>query len=66
MYSEETLTRYYMPVSETEEDRIINAKNMIKDAINNNDDLKFFDYEIFEQGSFANNTNIRMDRFVLC
>jgi hypothetical protein len=58
-YSEETLTNWSKPASTTEETRISNAISMIKDAIRNYDNLKYKDIEIFVQGSYANNTNVR-------
>jgi len=58
-YSEETLTKWAKPASETEEQRISNAIKMIKEAIQSYDKLKYKDIEIFVQGSYANNTNVR-------
>lgn len=58
-YSEETLKKWAKPASETEEQRISNAIKMIKEAIQSYDNLKYKDIEIFVQGSYANNTNVR-------
>jgi tRNA nucleotidyltransferase (CCA-adding enzyme) len=58
-YSEETLTKWAKPASETEEQRISNAIKMIKEAIQSYDNLKDKYIEIFVQGSYANNTNVR-------
>lgn len=58
-YSEETLNKWAKPASETEEKRISNAITMIKEAIKDYDNLKNKDIEIFVQGSYANNTNVR-------
>lgn len=60
-YSEETLSNYCSAVSDTEEKRIENAKTMIKSTINDGYELQGFDYEIFTQGSYENNTNIKAD-----
>jgi predicted nucleotidyltransferase len=60
-YSEETLRNYCFSVSDAEQRRIENAKSMIKSAINDSSELNGLDYEIFEQGSYANNTNIRIE-----
>jgi hypothetical protein len=60
-YSEETLCNYCSAVSDTEQTRIENAKSMIKSAINDSSELQRLEYEIFEQGSYANNTNIKAD-----
>jgi hypothetical protein len=60
-YSEEILSSYCSAVSDTEQRRIENVKSMIKSAINDSYEFNGLDYEIFEQGSYANNTNIRID-----
>jgi len=58
-YSEETLKNWAKSASETEEQRISNAIKMIKEAIQNYDNLRNKNIEIFVQGSYANNTNVR-------
>ncbi len=58
-FSEQTFDNWRKPASETEEQRISNAISMIKDAIGASDKLKDKDIEIFVQGSYANNTNVR-------
>ncbi len=58
-YTEETLTNWSKPASTTEETRISNAITMIKDAIRNSDTLKDKNIEIFVQGSYVNNTNVK-------
>lgn len=60
-YTEETLQSWTTPLSGTEEQRAENTINMITTAINESDDLKQMDIEVFVQGSFANNTNVRSD-----
>lgn len=60
-YSEQTLQSWTAPLSRSEEERAENAIRMIKTASNANTDLKTMDIEIFTQGSFANNTNVRTD-----
>lgn len=60
-YSEETLCSYCSAVSDTEQARIENAKSMIKSAINDSSEFQGLEYEIFEQGSYANNTNIKVE-----
>ena len=49
-YTEDTLTNWTKPSSNTEDQKINNALNMIKDAINLNDELSNKDIEIFSQG----------------
>ena len=58
-YSEKTLKQWAKPASETEEKRISNAIKMIKEAIKDYENLKDRNIEIFVQGSYANNTNVR-------
>ncbi len=60
-FSEQTLDNWRKQASDTEEQRISNAISMIKDAIKSSEDLKDKDIEIFVQGSYANNTNVRID-----
>lgn len=58
-FSEETLTNWSRAASQTEEERISNAISMIKDAIKASETLKNKKIEIFVQGSYANNTNVK-------
>ncbi len=58
-FSEETFDNWRKPASESEEQRISNAISMIKNAIQASNDLKNKSIEIFVQGSYANNTNVR-------
>ena len=58
-FTEETLKNWAKPATKTEEQRISNAIKMIKEAIQSCDNLKYKDIEIFVQGSYANNTNVR-------
>ncbi|MFC1596216.1 nucleotidyltransferase [Candidatus Margulisiibacteriota bacterium] len=60
-YSEETLNNWRKPPSDTEEDKLSNAESMIRDAINNDSKLKDMDIEIFGQGSYANDTNVKLN-----
>ncbi|MBR6123278.1 nucleotidyltransferase, partial [Candidatus Saccharibacteria bacterium] len=59
--SEEQLSNWTNPPSDTEDERAENAIAMVKDAINSDDKLKYLDLDIFCQGSYANNTNVRLD-----
>lgn len=58
-FSEDTLIGWSKPASQSEEQRISNAIDMVKSAIESNTDLQNKDIEIFVQGSYANNTNVR-------
>jgi predicted nucleotidyltransferase len=49
------------PASETEEQRISRAIRMIKDAVNSSNELKDKNTEVFVQGSYANNTNVKAE-----
>ncbi|WP_436802039.1 nucleotidyltransferase domain-containing protein [Streptococcus dysgalactiae] len=60
-YSESTLQSWTSPLSETEKQRVNNTIKMIKDAISSSDDLVNCRTEIFAQGSYANNTNVRQN-----
>ena len=60
-YSEQTLQNWTAQLSQTEEQRAENTIKMIRDAINSCDELKDKDIDIFIQGSYANNTNVRSE-----
>lgn len=69
-YTEEQLKKWTAPLSETENTSAKNTIAMIKSAIDAAPDLNDIDIEIFLQGSYANNTNIRgnsdVDVCVMC
>lgn len=58
-YTEATLQLWTKPASDTEEQKIENTISMIKSAINSSNELKGLEIDIFVQGSYANNTNVR-------
>ena len=60
-FSEDTLNNWTNPPSDNEEAKLSNAGRMVKDAINSDVKLKSKGIEIFGQGSYANNTNIRLN-----
>lgn len=60
-YSESTLQSWTAPLSISEEQRAENTINMIRSAVDSSDELKTMDIEVFTQGSFANNTNVRTE-----
>ena len=60
-FSEQTLDAWRKPASQTEEQQISNAISMIKDAINAHEILKPKQTEFVVQGSYANNTNVKLD-----
>lgn len=61
VFSEQTLDGWRKPASENEEQKISNAIFMIKDAINSHPILKTKDIEFVPQGSYCNNTNVKLD-----
>ncbi len=61
LLNEETLTSWTKRASDTEELKIENAVNMIKSAVSSSEEMKNLQYEIFVQGSYANNTNVKND-----
>jgi len=60
-FSEQTYNHWKRPASQSEEQRISNAISMIKDSIRNSMDLRNKNIEVFIQGSYANNTNVRAE-----
>lgn len=60
-FSEQTLDNWRKPASESEEQKISNAISMIKDAVNSHEILKTKSTEFIIQGSYGNNTNVRLD-----
>lgn len=58
-YTEETLESWISPLSQTEEQRVVNTIKMINNAVTSYDRLSDCTMEIFAQGSYANNTNVR-------
>ena len=60
-YSEDTIKKWTNPLSASEDEKLLNAERMVKDAITNNDILSKLEIKVFCQGSYANNTNIRLD-----
>jgi len=49
------------PLSDTEQQKCDNAVRMVRDAINNDNKLSNKNIEVFAQGSYRNNTNVRQD-----
>jgi hypothetical protein len=57
----ELLSRWIQPSSPTEQDRQDRAERMIRDALGAHKALSGTDYRIYAKGSYANNTNVRID-----
>jgi hypothetical protein len=60
-YSEETLIVFTKPPSDTEATKLANAERMVKEAICDDETLNKMEIQVFGQGSYANDTNVRRD-----
>jgi len=60
-FTEEQLNQMCRPASDTEETKMQNAASMLRDALSTSTVIPSSEYEIFGQGSYANNTNIRLN-----
>ena len=60
-YSEQILKSWTEPLSQSEKQRAEHSKNMVRSAIAYNPELSNMDIEVFCQGSYANNTNVRAE-----
>lgn len=58
---EGTFRKWSKPASDTEAARSVNAESMIRAAIRDSEVLAGKEIEIFAQGSYRNNTNVRQD-----
>jgi len=58
---EEIFTSWTKPPSDTEESRCDNTVNMIQKAIDADEILSKMTIEVFAQGSYANNTNVKLN-----
>lgn len=59
--TEETLNNWRYPASDTEETKLANAEKMVREAIADSEELKNKSTEIFGQGSYANDTNVKIN-----
>ena len=60
-YTEDALQAWTSPLSQSEEQRVSNTVQMVKNAIDTFDKLLNCSMEVFAQGSYANNTNVRQN-----
>lgn len=60
-YTDKQLSSFADPLSESEENRAENVVNMVKEALDNCESMNKYDYEVFLQGSYAANTNVRQN-----
>lgn len=60
-FSEETFNSWRKPPSDTEEAKLANSLRLVKEAINEDAILNKKSIDIFAQGSYANDTNVRLN-----
>lgn len=60
-YNEQTLTNWTKPPSDSEQTKLENSERMVRDAIREDEKLKKISTETFGQGSYANDTNVRLN-----
>lgn len=60
-FSEETLNNWRKPPSDTEETKLANIERMVRECIKADDALKSMGIKIFGQGSYVNDTNVRLN-----
>ena len=60
-FSEDTLNNWRKPPSDTEEEKLSNVVRMVRDAIEDDSILRNENVKIFGQGSYANDTNVRLN-----
>ena len=58
-YTEEQLSKLCAPASTTEDAMLEHAKSQVLNALNDNHVINSNQYEVFGQGSYKNNTNVR-------
>jgi hypothetical protein len=60
-YSEDTLTSWTKPPSDSEQTRLETSERMVREAIREDETLSKKSTETFGQGSYANDTNVRLN-----
>jgi hypothetical protein len=60
-YPEDQLAGWTKPPSDSEQTKLENSERMVRDAISSDEKLKTISTETFGQGSYANNTNVRLN-----
>src|SRR5258706_16087866 len=60
-FSEDTFDSWRKPPSNSEESKLEAARKSVRKAITDNAELNKLDLEIFGQGSYANDTNVRLN-----
>lgn len=59
--AEETLDNWRKPPSDSEDTKLRNSERMIREAISASDELNKYKVDVFGQGSYANDTNVRLN-----
>lgn len=60
-FSEDALLNWTKPPSDSEETKLSNSERMVKEAINEDPTLSSKSTEVFGQGSYANDTDVRLN-----
>ena len=60
-FSEDTLNGWRKPPSNSEEQRLETTERRIREAINKSVELKEYEIDVFGQGSYANDTNVKLE-----
>lgn len=60
-FSEDVLTGFTRPPSDHEESKLSNSERMVREAINDDPILNQMSIKVFGQGSYANDTNVRLN-----
>ncbi len=60
-FNEDTLTNWTKPPSDSEATKLENSERMVREAIDEDEKLKEKSTETFGQGSYANDTNVRLN-----
>lgn len=60
-FNEDTLNGWRKPPSDAEENKLNNAERLIREAIAENKELNAMNIDIYGKGSYANDTNVRLN-----
>lgn len=60
-YTEEQFNNWRKPPSDTEEHRLETTERRIREAIQKSEELKEYEVDVFGQGSYANDTNVKLE-----
>ena len=60
-FDEQTFTNWTKPPSDSEQTRLENSERMVRQAIDSDKDLRIKSIQVFCQGSYANDTNVKLN-----